>query len=119
MVQGLSNHEMSERLFLALVLLKGTIGISLASSRSKGALKRSHVPASWVCCSLARKPGISTYQYSHNNTPNTTLVSLCSYHREAILLVEDTRLVHEASGTDGSDRPQQGQGNVKRNQLGK
>jgi hypothetical protein len=30
-------------------------------------------------------------------------------------LIEDTRLVHEASGTDGDDWPQQGQGYVKRN----
>ena len=34
-------------------------------------------------------------------------------------LVEDTRLVHEASGTGGADRPHEGQGHVKRHQLGK
>ncbi len=28
-------------------------------------------------------------------------------------MIEDTRLVHEASGTDGDDRPHQGQGNVR------
>ena len=37
--QGLSNHEISERLFLALDTVKGTIGKSSANSRSKGAPK--------------------------------------------------------------------------------
>src|SRR6266567_1720042 len=64
MVQGLSNQEMSERLFLALVLLKGTIGISLASSKSKGAPKRSHVPASWVCCSLTPPTLLASIQWA-------------------------------------------------------
>jgi curved DNA-binding protein CbpA len=40
---------------------------------------------SWVCCSLTRT-WYGHYQYSHNTTPNTTLVALCSYQREAILL---------------------------------
>jgi len=45
-----------------------------------------------------------------NNTPNNTFVSRRDYRHGAMLLVDRAR------GTDGGDRPQQGQGHVKRNQ---
>ncbi len=48
-----------------------------------------------------------------NNTPNNTFVSRREYRNGAMLLVD------EASGTDGDDRPQEGQDHVKRNQLRK
>ena len=49
--QGLSNQEISERLFLALSTVKGHNLKSLANCKSNGAPKRSPAPASWVCCS--------------------------------------------------------------------
>jgi hypothetical protein len=50
--QGLSNGEISERLFLALsTVIKGTIAGAMANYSSKGAPKLSLVPASWLCCS--------------------------------------------------------------------
>jgi hypothetical protein len=47
-----------------------------------------------------------------NNTPNNTFVSSREYRSGAMLLVD------QASGTDGSDQPQEGQGHVKQTQLG-
>jgi hypothetical protein len=44
---------------------------------------------------------------------NNTFVSRRDYRHGAMLPVD------RASGTDGSDRPQEGQGHVKRNQLRK
>ncbi len=43
-----------------------------------------------------------------NNTPNNTFVSRRAYRSGAMLLVD------RASGTDGDDWPQEGQGHVKR-----
>jgi hypothetical protein len=51
--------------------------------------------------------------YSINNTPNNTFVSRCDYRSGAMLLVDRAR------GTDGDDRPQEGQSHVKHMQLGK
>jgi hypothetical protein len=48
-----------------------------------------------------------------NNTPNNTFVSRRDYRHGAMLPVDRAR------GTDGSDRLQEGQGHVKRNQLRK
>ncbi len=97
MAQGLSNQEMCERLFLALSTVKGHNRTIFGKLRSNGAPKRSHVPANWVCYSLARTPGISMYQYAHNKPPNTPLVSLCSHHGEDKTIPPNTPLVSPCS----------------------
>jgi len=48
--QGLSNREISERLFLALSTVKGHSRVIFDNYRLKGAPKLLRGHASWVCC---------------------------------------------------------------------